>query len=157
MENNRFKFLAVILNLFITSLCFGNERIDTMCGIWSKENHYRNTYETLAIEKLSENKYFILYSDSNDHILDISTVGTVINDQLIHIHKVEDEDFYVYLDYEYDSVYFLWNHTEPDAFYNDVELKRVTELFDEEHVKQKQLENEEELKKTVLDSLRNRN
>lgn len=156
MEIHRSKLFLLIISLFFSSLLFANEKIDTMCGIWSKENPYKNTYESLALEKISENQYFILYSDSNDHILDLSTFGTVINDQLIHIHKEEGEDFYVFLDYEYDSVYFLWNHTDPDSCYNDVELKRVTELYDEELNERKQLEYEERLKKSVLDYIKNK-
>lgn len=133
---------------------FGNERIDTMCGIWAKENPYKKTSESLAIERISESKYFVLYSDTNDHVLDMSQIGTVLSDNLIYIHKEEGEDFYVYLDYEENSVYFLWNHTEPSDEYYDTELKRVTELYDEELNKLKMKEFDENLKQGILKSIK---
>lgn len=162
MDSNKTKLLILtILLFFISFYGYSNEKIDTMCGSWTHRNErngkFLSNYWSLSIEKISNDKYFILYaSNAEDHILDLSTVGTVINDQLIHIHKEEGEDFYVYLDYEYDSVYFLWNHTEPDSCYNDVELKRVTELYDEELNERKQLEYEERLKKSVLDYIKNK-
>lgn len=153
MENYRCALLIILLQLFYFQ-CFGNENIDTMCGIWSKENPYKKTYETLAIERISDSKYFVLYTDTNDHVLDLSQIGTVLSDNLIHIHKEEGEDFYVYLDYEENSVYFLWNHIEPSDEYYDTELKRVTELYDEELNKKKMTEFNENFKQSILKSLK---
>ena len=157
MESYKTKFLIFLL-LQISTL-FANEKIDKMCGTWTYRNerngYFLDNYWSLSLEKITDEEYFILYSsNSEDHVLDLSQVGTVISDNLIHIHKSEGEDFYVYLDYEENSVYFLWNHTEPSDEYYDTELKRVTELYDEELNKLKMKEFDENLKQGILKSIK---
>ena len=160
MESNKSRFLIVILFfIFFSFPVSANDKIDTMCGNWTHRNErhgkYLDKYWTLSIQKISEEQYFILYSsNAENHVLDLSEIGMVENDNLIKIHKDEGEDFYVYFDYQYDSVFFLWNHTYPDAEVGDVCLKRVTEFYDEELNNRKKEILEDNLKKSILDSLK---
>lgn len=153
MENRGAKILIlIVLNFILAFACYAHEKIDNMCGIWTWKNRAGTSYESVAIEKISDMEYFILYSSSADHILDISTVGTVVADNLIHIHKAAGEDFYVYLDYVQNSVYFLWNCTSPCHY--DAEMKPVSEVFNYELNQKKQEQYEEKLKKSVLDTFK---
>ena len=68
--------------------------------------------------------------------------------------KSDDEEFFVYLDYDKDSVYFLWNHAFPDPVFYDTELKRASEIFNDEYNRKRQQEFEGKLKKSVLESLK---
>ena len=60
--------------------------------------------------------------------------------KILYIKKSDDEEFFVYLDYDKDSVYFLWNHAFPDPVFYDTELKRASEIFNDEYNKKRQQE-----------------
>ena len=160
MESCKPKVLTVFLIcIFNLNLCFAHEKIDTMCGIWS----YiwgDGSYDSLAIEKISFTEYLIMYTSSYDHVHDMLEKGVVVAKNLIYIKRSDDEEFFVYLDYDRDSVYFLWNHAIPDSYCNvfdssyDVELKRASEIFNDEYKKKKQQEFDEDLKKSVLEYLK---
>lgn len=153
MGNRKTKFLtAFILYLLTISACFAHEKIDVMCGIWVHE-YGDNSYVSLTIEKITSSEYLIAYTCSYDHVHDMLEKGIVVSKNLIRIKNNEDE-FFVYLDYDRDSVYFLWNHTFPDSVFYDTELKRGTEIFNDELNHKKQKEFDEKLKKSVLDSLK---
>lgn len=154
MGNRKTKFLIVfIMCLLNFSLCFAHEKIDAMCGIWV-HIYGDNSYVSLSIEKISFSEYLISYTCSYDHIHDMLEKGTVVSKNLIYIKRSDEEEFFIYLDYERDSVYFLWNHAFPDSVFYDTELKRGTEVFNDELNQEKQKEFEEELKKSVLDFLK---
>lgn len=154
MENCKTKFLMVVLICILNfNLCFAHEKIDTMCGIWS----YRyddGSYDSLVIEKISFTEYLIMYTSSYDHVHDMIEKGTMVSKNLIYIKKSDDEEFFVYLDYDKDSVYFLWNHAFPDPVFYDTELKRASEIFNDEYNGKRQKEFEGKLKKSVLESLK---
>lgn len=154
MENCKTKFLMMFLIcIFNFSLCFAHEKIDTMCGIWS-HIYGDGSYDSLAIEKISFTEYLIMYTSSYDHVHDMMEKGILVSKNLIYIKQSDDEEFFVYLDYDRDSVYFLWNHAFPDDVFYDVELKRASEIFNDEYNQKKQQEFEEELKKSVLEYLK---
>ena len=154
MENCKTKFLMVFLIcIFNFNLCFTHEKIDTMCGIWG-HIYGDGSYDSLAIEKISFTEYLIMYTSSYDHVHDMIEKGTMVSKNLIYIKRSDDEEFFVYLDYDKDSVYFLWNHAFPDPVFYDTELKRASELFNEDYNQKKQKEFEEKLKKSVLESLK---
>lgn len=119
--------ICVVIFMTVCCMCFGNEYIDTMCGIWvdSQKPDY-----ALALQKVSETQYFVSYVRMirGNPVLSLADIGTVVSDNMIHLTKGES-DFYVYMDYERDSLYLLWNYTVPNSIYEDVELKRVNVLF----------------------------
>ena len=154
MENCKTKFLIVFLIcIFNFNLCFAHEKIDTMCGIWS-HIYGDGSYDSLAIEKISFTEYLIMYTSSYDHVHDMIEKGIMVSKNLIYIKKSDDEEFFVYLDYDKDSVYFLWNHAFPDPVFYDTELKRASEIFNDEYNQKRQQEFEEKLKESVLESLK---
>ena len=158
MDSKCTKFLVLFI-IFVNSMLFSNEKIDSMRGIWTHRNErngeFLNKYWSLALEKISESEYLILYSsNAENHKLDISEIGSVISDNLIKIRKDDGDDFYVFLDYERDSVYFLWNHTIPNDVYFDTELKRVTEVYDKELIKTREKLFEEKIKNGFMNSLK---
>ncbi|GEM_PF-6686803 len=153
MENRGAKILIlIVLNFILTFACYAHEKIDNMCGIWVHE-YGDNSYVSLTIEKITSSEYLIAYTCSYDHVHDMLEKGIVVSKNLIRIKNNEDE-FFVYLDYDRDSVYFLWNHTFPDSVFYDTELKRGTEIFNDELNHKKQKEFDEKLKKSVLYSLK---
>ena len=154
MENCKTKFLMVFLIcIFNFNLCFAHEKIDTMCGIWSYI-YGDGSYDSLVIEKISFTEYLIMYTSSYDHVHDMIEKGTMVSKNLIYIKKSDDEEFFVYLDYDKDSVYFLWNHEFPDPVFYDTELKRASEIFNDEYTRKRQQEFDGKLKKSVLESLK---
>ena len=74
----------------------------------------------------------------------------MVSKNLIYIKRNDDEEFFVYLDYDKDSVYFLWNHAFPDPVFYDTELKRASEIFDENLQSKK----EAEFKRDIENSIR---
>lgn len=151
--------MVLLICIFNLNLCFAHEKIDTMCGVWS----YiwgDGSYDSLAIEKISFTEYLIMYTSSYDHVHDMLEKGVVVAENLIYIKQSDDEEFFVYLDYDRDSVYFLWNHAIPDSYCDvadssyDVELKRASEIFNDEYKQKKQQEFEEDLKRSVLEYLK---
>ena len=138
--------LLIVMVIFVTvcCMCFGNEQIDTMCGIWV---YPKDTGIVVALQKISEMEYFVVHLSLEGFFSpNIAGVGTVVSDNMIHLTQ-DGSDFYVFMDYENDSVYLLWNHTFPDGIYFDVELKRVTEVFDKELNEKKKVEEEEQMRK----------
>lgn len=144
--------MVFLICIFNFNLCFAHEKIDTMCGVWS-HIYGDGSYDSLAIEKISFTEYLIMYTSSYDRVHDMLEKGVVFSKNLIYIKPSDDEEFFVYLDYDRDSVYFLWNHAFPDSYY-DVELKRASEIFNDEYKQKKQQEVEENLKKSVLEYLK---
>lgn len=152
MANCRTKLLIVfIICLFNCNLCFSHEKIDSMCGIWVHV-YENNFYDTLAIEKISFSEYLIVYTCSYDHVHDMLEKSTVVSKNLLYIKRSDEEEFFIYLDYDKNSVYFLWNHAFPDAVFYDTELKRGIEVFNDELAKTRQKEFDERLRKSILDS-----
>lgn len=150
MENCKTKFLVSFF-IFIVNIgiCFAHEKIDTMCGIWSYI-YGDGSYDSLAIEKISFTEYLIMYTSSYDHVHDMVGKGSMVSKNLIYIKRNDDEEFFVYLDYDKDSVYFLWNHAFPDPVFYDTELKRASEIFDENLQSKK----EAEFKRDIENSIR---
>ena len=134
------KLLIVIIYLLcVSNPIFSSENsIDSMCGIWV-DNEKVNY--SVSIEKIDEDEYFVVYSETPDnHKFDFSKVCKVIEDNLIECYIEEDNINYIYFDFEYDSIYILWNHKTPNPYYNETELKRVNYYFNKEIVKQRELE-----------------
>ncbi|MGN0740448.1 MAG: hypothetical protein ACI4LX_09795 [Treponema sp.] len=154
MEKRKARVLIVfIMSLFNFSLCFAHEKIDTMCGIWVHV-YGDNSYESLSIEKISFSEYLISYTCSFDHIHDMLEKFIMVSKNLLYIRRDNEEEFFVYLDYDRDSVYFLWNHAFPDSVYYDTELKRGSEVFNDELNQKKQKEYEDKLKQSILESIK---
>lgn len=143
--------MVFLICIFNFNLCFAHEKIDTMCGVWS-HIYGDGSYDFLAIEKISFTEYLIMYTNSCDYVHDMLEKGIMFSKNLIYIKQSDGEEFFVYLDYDRDSVYFLWNHAFPDSY--DAELKRASEIFNDEYKQKRQQEFEENLKKSVLEYLK---
>ena len=149
------KLLIVIIYLLcVSNPIFSEENnIDSMCGIWV--NNEKVNY-SVSIEKIDEDKYFVIYSETPDnHKYDFSKVCNVIEDNLIECYLGEDNIRYIYFDFDYDSIYILWNHKKPNPYYNEKELKRVEYYFNQTLLQQQELQEEEHLRNAFMDYLNN--
>ena len=147
------KYLIILLYFILVNFSvFSNDKIDSMCGIWVSNEKVNYS---VSIEKIDEDEYFVVYSETPDnHKFDFSKVCRVIEDNLIECYIDEDNINYIYFDFEYDSIFMLWNHKKPNPYYNETELKRVNYYFNQEIVRQRELEIEEAVRKGFIDFIK---